>query len=190
MTSSKAAAATAMRNAREWVAERWPRAPVEKARRTLQIIAPGKYRSKEEDLFGVADLLVLPQRERPVLIQVTTAKINASSAKGSTNNAAPRRDKLEAWLREWYGDTGPYPVSAYVIAWVAKRPKGHFRVWFWGVDHFGAPAWIEARPMAEVVAEVNQRRARPRGAAAPPATEAPPGATDAAAGRSSARPRT
>jgi len=144
--SSKQADKTAMGHALEWCARRWPSSPEpEVARPDLRWIPNGqgglRPMSAHHDFFGVFDIIVAPQGHGVVGIQVTSATPREDQQTGDTSLASKRRQKIEAWITEHYGD-GPCPFECYVIAWVARR---HFRVWRWQPAHYSVNGLLEER---------------------------------------------
>jgi hypothetical protein len=82
--------------------------------------------SHREDLFGVADLLIL-RAGRPLLVQVTTMPAHGKLSGAGVHG---RKRKAEAWLQR----DGEYRCSFWVIAW--KR-REHFRCWYWDGAKWG-----------------------------------------------------
>lgn len=117
-----------MRHAREVAELLWPGAPQHAATKAVTWIPArggasqgARFRpiSRQEDLFGVFDLIVL-NPATVELVQVTTWA-------PSQGAASSRRRKIRLWLEE----QAPLDLSFYGIrlwAWEARRG---FRTWVW-----------------------------------------------------------
>lgn len=124
--SASKSGSLAMGHARTWADAAFPGAPrleaYRKAMRITDLDAPDGYRilSRQEDLFGVFDLIVF--RQPLVLVQVTSLPETG----WADGNVSKRRKKIDVWLAQHHEHVQALGAWVFVLAWVKKS---HFRVY-------------------------------------------------------------
>lgn len=161
--STKSTGLTAMKNARKWIALRYPEGtPVLEAGKSLKSFFRDGERitlTVREDLFGVIDIAIFPRRRGFVeFIQVTS--INAAGSLSAVNT---RKKKVGDWLKIVFNRRQPLWLGpTFVIGWVQRK---HFRVWEWDWDLLD---WIEGDPQPVKLPKPDRKRAAAAAQKAPP----------------------
>lgn len=125
-----------MEHAKGWAYLVHPDALLIEAKPAIMRTPDGRVMTREEDIWGVFDLLVCPRTACPIqALQVTSAKGGAAST---------RRAKVAEWIKgaPLCGERPFWLGGAHVIAWVSRR---HFRWWRWD---WSRAVWVEDPPVA------------------------------------------
>lgn len=135
-SKARKSGATALKYARAWVQSIWPDAPTHEAKNAVAWI-PGKAKnaprrpiSKAHDIWGVADLVLIPTGLQCILVQVTTQNEKRSTV-------ADRKRKIESWVEAHYHRDQRQHFSIYIVAYVQRQG---LRVWSWSWGRWG---WVE-----------------------------------------------